>query len=199
MDFLHVLMVLAIAAIVIYGVQIIAVKFFVGDVDKAFEGNGTFNPRTSLNKTLNRKMTYYRRIKFVSMRWLVFYSNLLLPIITVVSIWGSISMSLEEGFVPDAHFYLYLAFGGATLLTSILVRGIDTMAFYVNFLPSIMLLACAVFPWSGFNGVLLIALIVVVPAIGLNAWYFIRRKELFFLSLRQMKQKVEEIGAQNES
>lgn len=196
MDFLQMLIVLVVAAAVIYGVQIIIVKIFVGDADAAINGGGSFNPKSSLNKMLNQKMEYFSRLSPLSVRWLVFYSNILLPALSVLGVWSSISQSLKDGFVPNAGFFLYLAFAGSCFFTSILIRLIDRLSFYINFLPSIALLAYIIVSAGGF---IVLSLVIYVPIIALNAWYFIRRRELFLLDLRQMKQKVEEIDVQNAS
>lgn len=196
MDFFQMLIVLAVAAAVLYGIQIIVTRAFIREADDTID-DGRFNSRMSLNRTLNRKMVHYRRLNPASMRWLVFCSNILLPAMTVSGIWGSISQSLREGFMPDGTFFLYLAFTGANLLSTILIRGINPLAFYISFLPGISLLACLIFPISSFNWVNIVGLVVFVPLTAANVWYFIRRRELFLLSLSQMEQKLADI--QNEA
>jgi hypothetical protein len=192
MDFFQMLIVLAVAAVVLYGIQIIVTRAFIREADDAID-DGRFNSRMSLNRMLNRKMVHYRRLNPASMRWLVFCSNILLPAMTVSGIWGSVSQSLREGFMPDGTFFLYLAFTGANLLSTILIRGINPPAFCISFLPGISLLACLIFPISSFNWVNIVGLVVFVPLTAANAWYFIRRRELFLLSLSQMEQKAADI------
>lgn len=194
MDFIHMLIFFAIAAAVIFGAQIIFTKFFVGDFDNSFD-NSNFNPRSSLNKTLNRKMVYYQRINPLPMRWLVFFSNVLLPSLTVITLWSAIAQSLEPGFILDASFFIYLLVAGSCLVSSMLIRCIDTSAFYISFLPGIAFLTYIIFPVSSFNGVSIMVLCVFVPAFSLNALYFIRRRELFTLTLRQMKSRLSDQNA----
>lgn len=196
MDFFDTVITIAIAAVVIYGMHTIYVKFMVGDMDNAFEGNPSFNPRMSLNKTLNQKMIYYQRISLISMRWLIFYMNFILPILTIVSIRGLIYPTMAEDFIPDISFYTYLAFTVFNLMNMVLFRMIDSLSFYLNFMPGIALL---IHVFASAEWLIVLTLVVYVPAIGFNAWYFIRRRELFTLDLRQMKQKAEEIDAQNAS
>lgn len=192
MDFFQMLIVLAVAAAVLYGMQIIITRAFIREADDTID-DGRFNSRMSLNWMLNCKMAHYRRLNPSSMRWLVFCSNILLPAMTVSGIWGSVSKLLREGFTPDETFFLYLAFTGANLLSTILIRGINPLAFYISFLPAISLLVYLIFPLSAFNWVNIVGLAVFVPLTAANTWYFIRRRELFLLSLSQIEQKAADI------
>lgn len=75
MDFVTVLIVLAVAAIVIYVPQIVAFKLFIGEADDAFEGRSSFNvnPRRLFCKAMVQKLKVYPHIH--SMRYLAFYMN----------------------------------------------------------------------------------------------------------------------------
>lgn len=188
MDFFQMLIVLAVAAAVLYAIQMIVVKAFIKE-DAATIDDGRFNSRTSLNNTLNRKMAYYRLLNPAPMRWLVFCSNILLPAVAISCVWCMVSKFLQEGFLADAGFFLHLAFTVSTLIAAILIRGIDPPAFYASFLPGLSLLVNLIFPLSSFNWVTIAGIVVFVPLTAAHACYFIRRKDLFLQTLAQIKQK----------
>ena len=195
--FVTALLVFLIPSAVIVFVNIIRNKIFYGDVDDSINGYNSacqFNPRTSLNKFLNSKMQYYGRLNPIPMRWLVFYSNYILPLLAVVSTYNVVRDIISGLFIIDIHSFLYLFFSISSLFNVLVIRGIDDFAFYFNFLPAILLILAISVP---FNELSIFNLIVLVPIIGVNVFYFIRRRKLFLSSLRQLKMEFETQNAQS--
>jgi len=184
---LSVIMVFLIPSIVIIGVNIIKNKIFFGEVDDAintYNESCRFNPRSSLNKFLNAKMVYYGRLKPIPMRWLVFYSNFFLPTLAALSCYSLISDVVLSKFTGDIHSILYLLYTVANAFNVVTIRGVDKLAFYFNFVPSVILLALVSIP---FDGISVFLLVILIPTIGANSYYFIRRSDLFLLSLKRLK------------
>ena len=189
--FLTALLVFLIPSFVIIFVNIIRSKVFFGDIDDSInEYNSAchYNSRTSLNKLLNAKMQYYGKLNPIPMRWVVFYSNYVLPLLAIVSTYNVVKDIVSGVFVLEVHSLLYLFFSTSSLFNVLIIRGIDEFAFYFNFLPATLLILYISVP---FNDLSIFNLLVFVPIIGANVFYFVRRRKLFFSSLRQLKLEFE--------
>lgn len=195
--FLTALLVFLIPSVVIIVVNIIRNKVFFGDIDDSineYNSSCQYNPRTSLNKLLNAKMKYYGRLNPIPMRWLVFYSNYILPLLAIISMYNVVNDIVNGLFISNVHSFLYLSITIANLFNILAIRGIDKFAFYFNLLPTILILIFVSIPFNEFS---IFYLIVLVPIFGVNIIYFIRRKKLFFSSLRQLKLEFETENAQS--
>ena len=195
--FVAALFVFLIPSVIIIVVNIIRNKIFFGDVDNSInEYNSAcqYNPSTSLNKFLNAKMQYYGRLNPIPMRWLVFYSNYILPLLAVVSAYNVVNNIVSGLFNIDIQSFLFLLFSIVNLFNVLVIRGIDKFAFYFNFLPTILLILLVSIPFTELS---IFSLIVLVPILGVNAFYFIRRRKLFLSSLRLLKMEFETQNAQS--
>lgn len=191
------LLIFIIPATVIIGVNIIKTKIYFGDADDAINRYGAdarFNPRSSLNKFLNAKMAYYSIIHPLPMRWLVFYSNYVVPMLAAVTLLSVIDNMIRSAFLPDAHSILFLMFVISNLFNVITIRGIDNIAFYFNLVPSALVLALVMVPYQAFS---IVSVVFLLPILVGNVYYFARRKDLFTLSLRQLKEAETKYNAGN--
>lgn len=185
------LLVFLIPSAVIILVNIIYNKIFFGEVDdsiNAYNATSRFNPRTSLNKFLNAKMVYYGRLHPVPMRWFVFYSNYILPLLAVVTIYNVAHDIIQGLFTFEPNNLLYLLFALSNLFNVLTIRGIDALSFYFNLVPTILLL---LYVSVTFNDESVLYLVLLVPILSANIYYFIHRKELFLNTLRQLKNEFE--------
>lgn len=191
------ILVFIIPAIIIIGVNILRSKVFFGEADEMLNNycaDCRFNPKASLNKFLNAKMLYYGRINPIPVRWLVFYSNFVVPMLALMSGYTLLSDVIKGTFVFDAHSIIVLAYVLSSLFNVITIRGIDELAFYFNFLPAVLYIALIVTPYTDLSTFLLIA---IVPIIGANVYYFIRRRGLFLTSLRDLKKQIQDQNPDN--
>lgn len=193
------ILIFIIPAAVIIGVNIIKTKIFFGEADDAINHFGAdvrFNPRGSLNKFLNVKMVYYWKIHPLSVRWLVFYSNYIVPMLAAVTLLDVMDEVITGAFLPDAHSILYLIFIVSNLFNVVTIRGIDKLAFYFNLVPSVLLIALTIIPYQALS---ILSLVVLLPFIAGNVYYFTRRKDLFLLTLRQLKEDAAKYISESDS
>ncbi len=161
----------AVAVIIVFS-QIIYIKIFLGEVDNAIN-SARYNPRWSFNKILNKKMENYDK----GGRWLLIYTNVLLPTLSVVSIYGIISNLVEGQYIVNFSFVLHIISVMMTIINTIIIRNVDDMAFFANALFCIIWIADVIVS----SGTLFaIMLAICVPALALNLVYFFRRRDLFF-------------------
>lgn len=175
-----VLIVLVVAAAVIFGVQILYILIFTGEADDAiFNGSARYRRKTFC-KALDKKLPHYH----LPVRWLVFYINILLPAITLAAIYGLISEPLTEVVALDAALIVHIMFVMLCLLNTILIRAIDAISFWINILFMAVWLADIAI--SIFPPMLLLASFVIIPIAACNVGYFVKRRKLFFFSEKQL-------------
>jgi hypothetical protein len=167
------MLVFVIAAVVIFLVQLLYVFVFY-DADKKFnqsEDNPTYDPRWSFNKKLNAKMTDYPQ----SVKWLQIYINVVLPALSVMSLYGAVKMIVTSEYAQDFAFFLHIFSVGLTLINTITIRSIDDFAFIINMIFMAVWVADIVIS----SGFIALMLTVLTPIAILNFVYFYRRKDLF--------------------
>lgn len=166
------------------------------DAINRYGADARFNPRSSLNKFLNAKMVYYSNLHSLPMRWLVFYSNYIVPMLAAVTLLRVIDDVIRGAFLPDAHSILFLMFVLSNLFNVVTIRGIDNLAFYFNLVPSALVLALVLVPYQAFS---IMSVVILLPILAGNVYYFARRKDLFTLSLRQLKEAEANYNAESAS
>lgn len=149
----------------------------------------------SFNKTLNIKMKYYSGTH--NMKWLKFYMNVILLAFSVLGVYGFINLLIKHS-ANLIDTILIIVFALTTVCNFIFFRFIDKSSFWINILSNIyfiifMSIEGNPIPTSPFNGFVLLGVIIWGIIILFNLVYFIKRKDLFFKTAKQMKSELSDI------
>lgn len=166
--------------LVITGAQYIYIKAIKGEYE---HDKTSYNKFFSFNKELDAKMEYFYN---KNVTWLKIYMNFVLPFFALVFIWGLVRNIMETD--NPYHYMLFVKLGMIILLTLdvFMIRDIDKPGFVLNIVSNVVFLFYLLFA-SGNIGAALIIFIIYGSVIALNIFYFIKRRELFLKSAKQLK------------
>lgn len=166
--------------LIITGIQYIYIRAIRGE----FENDKTsYNKFLSFNKELDAKMEFFYN---KNVTWLKTYMNFILPLLSIMLIWGLIQDIAAT--VDPYNYKLFLSLGLIilTVLDVFMIRNIDKFGFIFNIVVNVAYVLKG-FLNAGHIGFIFPVLVVLGIPVMLNIFYFYKRRELFFKSAKQLK------------
>lgn len=165
------MLVFLLVAFLLCGLQYLHDKIKAGECEEG--GVSVYSPFLSFNRRLDTKMQYFPD---PHVAWLKIYMNLLLPGVTLLNLWNLLPLlTADSAAWADVFQIIYTA---GLLACVVLIRYLDGFSFWINIMVHVILAIYALLsagPLSCF----------IYPLLLLNIGYFVKRRELFFLSIRQ--------------
>lgn len=142
-------------------------------------------PNKSLCKALDKKMIYYDE----DIRYLIIYINAIIPLMVLYNGLLVIQALFDNNVI---EFFLLMGILAAQIINLVLIRGIDRIGFYINIVSIIT--AGAIVPIINFPGSFIPVIDYILCGVYIipHVVYFARRSDLFFKTVKELRQEYEQ-------